>query len=321
MVLALSSNLFASYTRVLIIQRTRTWKRTARFPRRNPRGLFHQSRLDRQDEITEALFRSNEAGLLLSSFFDRASNLDLRSWRRYLASQETRGGNFSVEEDVLLVSTWLNTIVDPVHGNEQKQETFTAKVWQYFCQHNTYGTKRSSSSLKGRRSMINRETSKFCGVMAKIESKNQSGATDKDNVVSMGRSLFRKLIFDDSDENEIMNRHLKSSTSQHKCRRYIRRNHLASNERLYLDYFAESPVYPPNIFRRRFRMSRSLFLHIQSKVEAHETYFIQKRDNAQRLGLSSLQKMTATVKMLAYGVTTDFMDEYVRIGESLQLRV
>ena len=71
-----------------------------------------------------------------------------------------------------------------------------------------------------------------------------------------------------------------SSTSQRKHRRYIRRNHLAGNERLYLDYFAESPVYPPNLFWMRFRMSRSLFLRIQSKVEVHETYFIQKRDNA-----------------------------------------
>ena len=61
-------------------------------------------------------------------------------------------------------------------------------------------------------------------------------------------------------------------------------------------------------------MSRSLFLRIQSKVEAYETYFIQKRDNAQMLGLSSHQKMTATVRMLAYRVTVDFIDEYVRIG-------
>ena len=96
----------------------------------------------------------------------------------------------------------------------------------------------------------------------------------------MGRSLFRKLLFDDSDEDEIINRCVNSSTSQRKHRRYIRRNHLAGNERLYLDYFAESPVYPPNLFWMRFRMSRSLFLRIQSKVEVHETYFLQKRDNA-----------------------------------------
>ena len=41
-----------------------------------------------------------------------------------------------------------------------------------------------------------------------------------------------------------------------------------------------------------------------------------KRDVARRLGLSSLQKMTFAIRMLAYGVTCDLMDEYVRIGES-----
>ena len=30
--------------------------------------------------------------------------------------------------------------------------------------------------------VYDRETSKFCGVMAKIEAKNQSGVTDKDKV-------------------------------------------------------------------------------------------------------------------------------------------
>ena len=136
----------------------------------------------------------------------------------------------------------------------------------------------------------------------------------------MGRSLLRKLLLDDSDDDEIIKRVLMGSTSQRKRRRFIRRNHLAGNERLFLDYFAESPVYPPNLFRRRFRMSCSLFLYILSKVEAHEPYFIQKRDNAKRLGLSSLQKMTAALRMLIYGVTTNFMDEYVRIGESTAIQ-
>ncbi len=63
-------------------------------------------------------------------------------------------------------------------------------------------------------------------------------------------------------------------------------------------------------------MNHSLFLRIHSAVEAHESYFIKKRDVARRLGLSSLQKMTFTIRMLAYGVIGDLMDEYVRIGES-----
>ena len=117
-----------------------------------------------------------------------------------------------------------------------------------------------------------------------------------------------------------MRRILKGSTVQRKRRRYIERDRLAGHKRLYLDYFADTPVYPPNLFRRRFQMSWSLFLHIQSAVETYEPYFIQKRDNAQRLGLSSLQKITAALRMLAYGVTADFMDEYVRIGESTAMK-
>ncbi|KAL0008142.1 hypothetical protein SO802_009644 [Lithocarpus litseifolius] len=66
-------------------------------------------------------------------------------------------------------------------------------------------------------------------------------------------------------------------------------------------------------------MSRSLFLRIQSKVETYEPYFIQRRDNAQRLGLSSFQKITAALRMLAYGMAADFIDEYVRIGESIAI--
>ena len=67
-------------------------------------------------------------------------------------------------------------------------------------------------------------------------------------------------------------------------------------------------------------MSRSLFLRIHSSVEATEPYFVQKRNVANTLGLSSLQKMTAAIRMLAYGVLVDFMDEYVRIGESTTIK-
>ncbi|XP_042988733.1 uncharacterized protein LOC122316267 [Carya illinoinensis] len=68
-------------------------------------------------------------------------------------------------------------------------------------------------------------------------------------------------------------------------------------------------------------MSRPLFLHIQAAIEAHEPYFVQRRDNSGRLGFSSLQKITAALRMLAYGVTADFIDEYLKIGETTALRI
>ena len=46
----------------------------------------------------------------------------------------------------------------------------------------------------------------------------------------MGHSLFHKLLFDDSDEDEIIRQVLKGSTSQHKRRRTIERDHLASHK-------------------------------------------------------------------------------------------
>ncbi|XP_030941674.1 uncharacterized protein LOC115966610 [Quercus lobata] len=142
---------------------------------------------------------------------------------------------------------------------------------------------------------------------------------EKEKFISMGRSFFRKLLDDDSDEDEIIIKLLTGSTSQLKHRRYIERNHLAGHRRLYDDYFAEEPVYPPNLFRRRFRMRRSLFLRILFRVEAHEPYFTQKRNAAKKLGLSPLQKMTAALRMLAYEVAADFMDEYVRITETIAI--
>ncbi|KAM6542923.1 hypothetical protein CsatB_007370 [Cannabis sativa] len=96
----------------------------------------------------------------------------------------------------------------------------------------------------------------------------------------------------------------------------IRRNSLEGHKRLFQDYFAESPTYPPNIFRRRFRMERHLFLRIQAEVEAYDPYFIQRRNVAGTLGHSGLAKITAAMRILAYGVSGDFVDEYLRIAEN-----
>ena len=58
-----------------------------------------------------------------------------------------RGGNFNVDEDNLLVFAWLNTSMGVVHGTNQTVENVWEKIWQYFCENNTYGTTRSTSFL------------------------------------------------------------------------------------------------------------------------------------------------------------------------------
>ncbi|KAK9993907.1 hypothetical protein SO802_023610 [Lithocarpus litseifolius] len=91
-----------------------------------------------------------------------------------------RGGNFSVDEDTLLVSAWLNISIDAMQGTEQKAKKFWQKIWQYFCENNTYETTRSARSLQSRWGNISRETSRFAGFMAKVEARNKSGGTDED---------------------------------------------------------------------------------------------------------------------------------------------
>ena len=43
-----------------------------------------------------------------------------------------RSSNLSVEEDQLLMLARLNTSVDTINSNEQTQNTFCQKVWEYF---------------------------------------------------------------------------------------------------------------------------------------------------------------------------------------------
>ncbi|XP_030936472.1 uncharacterized protein LOC115961676 [Quercus lobata] len=139
------------------------------------------------------------------------------------------------------------------------------------------------------------------------------------DVTSMNHYLFCKFLLDDLNEDEIIEELVMEASKPKRCRRSIQRNHLVGHERLFLDYFAPTPIYPPALFCRRFRMKRSLFLRIQSQVEAHDSYFVQKRNSANKLGLSSLQKITAALRMLVYGVSSDLIDEYVRIGETTAL--
>ena len=70
------------------------------------------------------------------------------------------------------------------------------------------------------------------------------------------------------------------------------------------------------MFRRRFRMGRTLFFRILDAIQSHDNYFVQRRDGCGKLGLSSFQKVTIVFRMLAYGVSADSTDEYIKIGES-----
>ncbi|KAH7852025.1 hypothetical protein Vadar_019630 [Vaccinium darrowii] len=97
----------------------------------------------------------------------------------------------------------------------------------------------------------------------------------------------------------------------------INRGRIEGNTQLWNDYFSANPTFGEDKFGRRFRMRRPLFLRIVKAVKNHDNFFIvQKKDALGRLGLSTLQKITAVLRVLAYGTPADSTDEYLRIGES-----
>ena len=70
---------------------------------------------------------------------------------------------------------------------------------------------------------------------------------------------------------------------------------------LYSDYFADAPLHDDKVFRRRYRMSRKLFLRIVNSIREFDSYFKCKNDCTNKFGFTSIQKCTTAMRMLAYG--------------------
>ena len=72
---------------------------------------------------------------------------------------------------------------------------------------------------------------------------------------------------------------------------FIERNREEGHQKLWNDYFSDTPTYTPKLFRRRFRMNKSLFLRIVHRLSTEVPYFQPTEDATGRSSLSPLQKM------------------------------
>ncbi|XP_033139845.1 putative nuclease HARBI1 isoform X1 [Brassica rapa] len=119
-------------------------------------------------------------------------------------------------------------------------------------------------------------------------------------------------VFDDFFENS----DVIPEQKERKKRIHIERHREEGHTNLWNDYFSETPTYSHNLFRRRFRMNKSLFLRIVQRLSTEVPYFRLTEDAIGRTSLTPLQKCTAAIRQLAYGTTADAVDEYVRLGET-----
>ena len=94
-----------------------------------------------------------------------------------------RSKNFTIQEDMLLISVWKNVSLDPTQGNNQTQQTSWSKITSHLNEHKTFTSERTSSSLCNRWSSIQLCVSKFQGFCNQIDGRNQSGVGEQDNVL------------------------------------------------------------------------------------------------------------------------------------------
>ena len=102
-------------------------------------------------------------------------------------------------------------------------------------------------------------------------------------------------------------------------RRNIDRQDQEGAVRIYKDYFSEEPTYSDELFQRRYRIPRVVFLRVHNALLAYDRYFQQRRDATGLMGKSPFQKNTAAIRMLAYGASADSLDEYCRVSEAVAM--
>jgi hypothetical protein len=66
-------------------------------------------------------------------------------------------------------------------------------------------------------------------------------------------------------------------------------------------------------------MRMIIFLIIMHKLSEISPYFCEMYDATGSAGLTALQKYTAALRQLAYGMTADTIDEYLKLGKTTVL--
>ncbi|GJU11979.1 ALP1-like protein isoform X1 [Tanacetum coccineum] len=109
-------------------------------------------------------------------------------------------------------------------------------------------------------------------------------------------------------------------------RTYIYREREEAEQRLIDDYFGDDeyePKYPEEKFRRRYRMSSSLFKKIVNDILSYDvqplpeyfSYFRSQIDAIGRNSIGPILKCTSAIRQMAYDTSPDAFDEYLQIAE------
>jgi len=132
------------------------------------------------------------------------------------------------------------------------------------------------------------------------------------------------FLFEDNDDDVLFLLLSTKRNSKRVRRAYNRSENIArefeqAEQTLGRHYFADNALYTPNLFRRRFRMSREVFNFVIQEVLSYNPRFQTSFDCTGKKGIAPLVKVTACMRLLGYGFAADSIDEYCQIGETTAL--
>ncbi|XP_010466615.1 PREDICTED: glutathione S-transferase T3-like [Camelina sativa] len=102
---------------------------------------------------------------------------------------------WTAQDDLVLISGWLNTSKDAVVGNGQKAVSFWKRIGEYYetSSHVRGGAEsRRADHCRQRWQKVSKEVSQFCGAFAEAEREKASGMNDVD-VLQNAHQIYHKL--------------------------------------------------------------------------------------------------------------------------------
>ena len=120
----------------------------------------------------------------------------------------------------------------------------------------------------------------------------------------MHHQFILDFILSDSDDDtdpEPQTKHRRLNNGAYKKRRYIDRDFTDGQQSIYLDYLSVNPIFTEEKFKRRFRISKCIFLKLVEWIQEYDSYFVQSSNSSGKIGISAAQKLTAVLRVLATG--------------------
>jgi hypothetical protein len=108
----------------------------------------------------------------------------------FVEAPKGRAGNYTIDEDILLCTTWNNVGMDI----DQKGDTYWTTTKEYFDAYNTSEIEQTDRSLRSCWATISSECQKWSRCLAQVERINISSTNDKDKVIISFVILFYFLL-------------------------------------------------------------------------------------------------------------------------------